>query len=392
MAVGDHRRGFTLVELLVVVAIIGILMALLLPAIQAAREAARRSACANNLKQLGLGLHNFHDKYKKFPPACHVDRHPVSGEITAVDGWSWIVDILPEIEQEGLWKTLNTKPGLPPAGGRPLVEWTSWTSPGGAVNPAPGGYPHETALNTVIGELRCPSYSGNRHVVPDAKKHAITNYKVMAATHLNSLSAAFRTSVPAAPWTNIVPGYPGVHPDGACYPGSSLTVNNFKSDGTAHTIMVVETYEPQQARWTVGIETLLVGMPPDVTYTLDLRVGRFWAPTGFNGKFDEEGLLQGVWQTYLSYDYLKDNPYPHPIPLISYLLTTAIPSDPGVNAGNGDLNSRRVGSGSKHPGVTNHLFVDGTVHTIKNNIDPALYMFLITRDGGDPTGYFFGNQ
>ena len=97
----DRAHGFTLVELLVVIAIIGILIALLLPAVQAAREAARRSQCTNNLKQVGLALHNYHDTFKTFPSGNIEDTVPADG-IGAYRTNAW-VRILPFIEQQAAY-------------------------------------------------------------------------------------------------------------------------------------------------------------------------------------------------------------------------------------------------------------------------------------------------
>jgi len=102
MNVQRIRRGFTLVELLVVIAIIGVLVALLLPAVQAAREAARRSSCGNNLKQLGLGMHNYHDTFFALPYGA-TTYHPNVGR----DGWSWFARVLPFIEEDNLYDTCN---------------------------------------------------------------------------------------------------------------------------------------------------------------------------------------------------------------------------------------------------------------------------------------------
>jgi prepilin-type N-terminal cleavage/methylation domain-containing protein len=131
------RRAFTLVELLVVIAIIGVLVALLLPAVQAAREAARRSQCANNLRQMGIAMHNYHDTFLKLPFGWS-DR-----------GAGWSTMILPYIEQKPLWDTLG------------FAEADNWDS---------ANTPNQRACATYITTYRCPSMG----VIP---KH-ITNQSI----------------------------------------------------------------------------------------------------------------------------------------------------------------------------------------------------------------------
>ena len=111
-------RGFTLIELLVVIAIISVLIALLLPAVQSAREAARRAQCVNNLKQIGLALHNYHQAQDIFPPGyvssinltvvnpCDFDQEMHNG-VDLGTGWAWGSMILPFLEQQPLYSSIN---------------------------------------------------------------------------------------------------------------------------------------------------------------------------------------------------------------------------------------------------------------------------------------------
>ncbi|MDA1017109.1 MAG: DUF1559 domain-containing protein [Planctomycetota bacterium] len=116
-----RRRGFTLIELLVVIAIIAVLVALLLPAVQQAREAARRTACKNQLHQIGVALHNYHDTHSTFPPG-YIQR--VLSDDNQHVGYAWGTMILPQMEQSVIYKTLNfNAPRLSP------VALASWKCP-----------------------------------------------------------------------------------------------------------------------------------------------------------------------------------------------------------------------------------------------------------------------
>jgi prepilin-type N-terminal cleavage/methylation domain-containing protein len=164
--------GFTLVELLVVVAIIGVLIALLLPAVQAAREAARRAQCSNNLKQIGLGLHNYHDAHKVFPPAAlnpgvhgTGKSHSSYGQMIPPGGirnFTGHIFILPYIEQQAIYDKIDFRFAV----GKYDVD-----SVGG------GGFQH-AATNHRIGVYECPSDPGwvNPYTSASSENAWRTNY------------------------------------------------------------------------------------------------------------------------------------------------------------------------------------------------------------------------
>ncbi len=138
-------RGFTLIELLVVIAIIGILIALLLPAVQKVREAANRAKCANNLKQLALGMHNFHDSYGEFPWGRSKG---------AIDSPTWAVILLPFIEQQALWQRFTD----------PVINGTSYPLITRGANPTfmthnliRGQFRDTGAMKAPVALFLCPS-------------------------------------------------------------------------------------------------------------------------------------------------------------------------------------------------------------------------------------------
>jgi len=155
-SVSRRRRGFTLVELLVVIAIIGILIALLLPAVQAAREAARRAQCVNNLKQLGLAVHNYADRNQgRLPQGVRVIIGP-DAPLPLFNVQPWCVVILPFMEQTTISNPYDE--GLPASGAPEFYLWPA-TATGCVVNASYGG--------TVIPSFVCPS-------APDASARVAT--------------------------------------------------------------------------------------------------------------------------------------------------------------------------------------------------------------------------
>ncbi len=207
-----RRRAFTLIELLVVISIIAILMALLLPAVQQAREAARRTTCRNNLKQIGLALYNYESAFSTFPcgSTSIIDYGVWSANPAQYHLHSWASLILPQLDQANLYNQVNYN-----------------VSALDALN--------TTAASQKIAVYRCPSYVGQDYsqeplYVALSPKYAIRNYVAIGSTTVGNL------------W---------LKPDGVIYALSKTRVADI-TDGTSSTVFVAETREPNAAVWIDG--------------------------------------------------------------------------------------------------------------------------------------------
>src|SRR4051794_31095187 len=155
---GRPRRGFTLIELLVVIAIIAVLIALLLPAVQSAREAARRAQCTNNLKQLGLAVHNYVSQSNVMPAQSICSAITNNNAESWGWGYGWPLSILPQMEQQPIFNAFNFSRGFFPNG---LA----------GVNQIPNG----TVCYTRLAALLCPS-DGGKNTWSFASHNYMCNY------------------------------------------------------------------------------------------------------------------------------------------------------------------------------------------------------------------------
>ena len=340
-----YRRAFTLVELLVVIAIIGVLVALLLPAVQAAREAARRAQCANQMRQFGLALHNYHEARVEFPRGGYNGwtLNPSSFTGNTQQDWqndhgSWVTRVLPQIEEQAIADQL---PDLNDASVvNPIGVWVTTTRNG---QPPP---------NIKIG--RCPSdgvelgepffnYSGNTGPLT---LPAFCGFRGQVFD-LNLDSLGIRVPFIDA---GFCAGSPGGDPENCPLTGMfsrvgfhTVAIKNV-TDGTSNTIMLGETLVDRSA------------------HTLDIArsTNKYWA--GNDTGAAHAGTIQTInWPVDPTVNACSD--------------------PPGGQFWRGNFHVT-MGFESNHPGGANFSMADASVHFIPEDIDFRNYQLLGTKDDG----------
>ena len=238
----SRKRGFTLIELLVVIAIIAILIALLLPAVQQAREAARRTQCKNNLKQIGIALHNYHDVHKLFPPGWIgvEDGQPAAHD--GGNGAGWALQLLPHVEQAPLYKRWDPRHSI-------------------------AEHENEELLTVSLPGFLCPSDPQRRifHVDPEDGDHADDRVAALNQDHehedgeIDMPSASYVASFGTEELDGCEEIPEGTHceGDGVFYHDSSIGLSDI-IDGTSSTIAVGE----RRSNSDLGWYSTWVGVPP----------------------------------------------------------------------------------------------------------------------------------
>ncbi len=352
----SRRGAFTLIELLVVIAIIAVLIALLLPAVQSAREAARRIQCVNNMKQLGLALHNYHDATLSFPAAM---QGGFPGN--AYFSYTGYAHILPYVEQGNAYNTFNFSLNSFSEG----VGYFGWSLPGNST-----GFQLQFSMflcpsNRAVSEVGATVGSGAAAYTVEAGKVAVTDYV------FNAGAARYPS-----------PGYVDGNLLGPVGFNTATKIADI-TDGTSNTMIMGESAggsARNKFRATdVGANRKCIPMATPLTYTagtvyyeniMFMAYGR--ARAWGTDKKVVGGLVSRTVDA-IGYPYKPND--------CAYDSYTDTPDVPGVAipAAGSQLPNFR----SAHPGMINATFSDGSVRGIKDTISMPTYMGLSTMKAGE---------
>jgi prepilin-type N-terminal cleavage/methylation domain-containing protein len=377
------RRGFTLVELLVVIAIIGILVALLLPAIQAAREAARRTQCNNNLKNISLGLQNYHDTYKMFPQGA-MGRRPLYSDSNGGNlGPSWYFATLPFMEQRNMYDKImaTQRVGVGPH------EFRYGDMPGGEVQDALRKLVPDymrcpssplPVMNTQVGNTCNATYTG---ISGGTDIDSDTNNPHYA--HGNQLwgipqtTRVYQNDVPGKKWAEPCPNDNGWWTSSGMLPPCEHMNMARCTDGTSNTMIVAE-----QSDWLEDVDpTVSAKYNGHPACTGATGTHRGWL-SGTAANRNVEGDTDGWTAQTFNISTVRYKPD----------LKRVIDGGSGINGGGGSAPgcalNRRGGRGtnnpiqSPHPGGVLVALVDGSVQFVSGTTELAVFLRLAIRDDG----------